>query len=362
MIDNFYPVVPAGGSGTRLWPLSRRNRPKFLFPLGGEDISLLQSTVRRLLPLSGPDRLLVVTGAAHLAAVREQLPDLPPVNLVAEPSPRNSAPAIALAAALAHSRNPDAITGSFAADHLIADVRGFHDAIRTAAEVAGAGLLVTVGLSPTRAETGYGYIKTGAALGIDAARTVDRFEEKPDRSTAAAYVSSGEYLWNAGMFVWRADALLAEVRRQLPDLYDGVLAIAAAYARGEGPRVHDHVWPTLPKVSIDVGIVEGAAARGRVGCVPGNFGWTDVGDWDALGGVLAADDTGTVALNVEGLLSLDSADCVVAGSGRPVVLLGVRDLVVVDGGDVVFVCPRARAQDVGSVVQALRDAGREHLT
>lgn len=365
MIENFYPVVPAGGSGTRLWPLSRDNRPKFLFSLGGAlgeaDASLLQSTVRRLLPLGCLDRLLVVTGAAHVAAVRDQLPDLPPDNLLAEPSPRDSGPAIALAAALAHSRNPDAITGSFAADHLVADVAAFHEVIRTAAEVAGSGLLVTVGLVPTRAETGYGYIKTGAALGIGAARAVDRFEEKPDVTTATAYTASGDYLWNAGMFVWRADAVLAEVRRQLPDLYDGVSAIAAAYARGDGPHVHSQVWPTLPKVSIDVGIVEGAAARGRVACVPGDFGWTDVGDWDTLGTVLPADGNGTVALDAAGLLTLDSSDCVVAGSGRSVVLLGVHDLVVVDAGDVVFVCPRKRAQDVGSVVRALRAAGRDSL-
>ena len=360
-VDNFYPVVPAGGSGTRLWPLSRRNRPKFLFPLGGEDVSLLQSTVRRLLPLAGPDRLLVVTGAAHVAAVRDQLPDLPAANLLAEPSPRNSGPAIALAAALAHSRNPDAVTGSFAADHLIADVPGFHQVVRTAAEVAGTGLLVTIGLTPTRAETGYGYIQTGEPLGIGAARAVARFKEKPDLATARDYVSSGDYLWNAGMFVWRADALLAEVRRLLPDLYEGVTAIAAAYAGEDGPQVHGQVWPALPAVSIDIGIMEGAAARGQVGCVPGDFGWTDVGDWDTLGGVLPADGTGTVALDVEGLLALDSSDCVVAGSGRSVVLLGVRDLVVVDGGDVVFVCPRDRAQDVGAVVQALRDAGRGDL-
>lgn len=360
-IDRFYPVVPAGGSGTRLWPLSRRDRPKFLFALGGAEASLLQSTVRRLLPLADLSRLLVVTGAAHVAAVREQLPDLPAANLLAEPSPRDSGPAIALAAALARTRDPDAVTGSFAADHLVADVPGFHEAVRTAADVASTGLLVTVGLVPTRPDTGYGYINTGAELGIGTAVRVERFEEKPDQATASSYLASGGYLWNAGMFLWRADALLAEVRRQLPDLYDGVTAIAAAYAHGDGPRVHAQLWPALPRVSIDVGIIEGAAARGQVACVPGDFGWTDIGDWDTLGNVLPADGDGTVALDVDGLLSLDSGHCVVAGSGRSVVLLGVHDLVVVDGGDVVFVCPRERAQDVGAVVRALRDAGRDDL-
>ncbi|MBA2555590.1 MAG: mannose-1-phosphate guanylyltransferase [Geodermatophilaceae bacterium] len=361
MIENFYPVIPAGGSGTRLWPLSRKGRPKFLFPLGEAERSLLQATARRLLPLADLDRLLVVTGAAHADAVREQLPDLPRANLLAEPSPRDSGPAIALAAAVAHSRDPDAITGSFAADHVVADVPAFHAAIRAAAEVAGSGLLVTIGVTPTRPETGYGYIKTGEPLGIGAALAVDRFVEKPDRETARSYLASGDHLWNAGMFIWRADALLAEVRRQLPDLYAGVTAIAAAYAGGDGTRIHEQLWPTLPRVSIDVGIVEGAAARGRVGCVPGDVGWTDIGDWDTLGSVLPADDTGTVTLDVDDLLNLDSHGCIVAGSGRTVVLLGVRDLVVFDGADVVFVCPRDRAQDVGSVVRALRDAGRDEL-
>lgn len=359
-IARFYPVVPAGGSGTRLWPLSRQGRPKFLLRLAEPDASLLQTTVRRLLRLADLDRMLVVTGAAHLAAVGEQLPNLPPANLIGEPSPRNSGPAIALAAAIAHGRDPDAITGSFAADHLIADVPAFHDAVRTAAEVAGTGLLVTIGLTPTSAATGFGYIRTGRGLGIGSARTVERFEEKPDSVSAARYVAAGQ-LWNAGMFVWRADALLAEVRRQLPELYDGVTAIAAAYAAGDGQQVLARIWPTLPRISIDVGVVEGASARGQVACVPADLGWTDVGDWDTLGEVLPADGSGAVSLDAPGLLTLDSTGCVVAGSGRSVVLLGARDLVVVDGGDVVFVCPRARAQDVGSVVQALRDAGREDL-
>jgi len=361
MIDKFYPVIPAGGSGTRLWPLSRAGRPKFLLPLGGGQDSLLQSTVRRLLPLAGRDRLLVVIGAAHADAVRAQLSDLRATNVFVEPSPRNSAPAIALAAAIALKRDPDAVAGSFAADHMIGDVPAFHQAVRTAVEVAATGLLVTIGLTPTRAETGYGYIRTGPALGIGPAVAVERFVEKPDAASAAAYVGSGMYLWNAGMFVWRADELLAEVRRQLPLLYDGVMAIAAAYDSRHELEVYARVWPTLPRVSIDVGVVENAAARGLVGCVPGDFGWTDIGDWDTLGGLLYDADMDNVVVDSAALVAVDSESCVVAGSGRSVVLLGVHDLVVVDGGDVVFVCPRDRAQDVGSVVRALREAGRDEL-
>jgi len=363
LIERFHPVVPAGGSGTRLWPLSRAGRPKFLLPLGPDPTrSLLQATVDRLAPLCGLDRLLVVTGEAHRAAVREQLPDLPPANVIAEPSPRNSAAPIVLAAAIAHQRDPAALTGSFAADHVVTDRAAFQAVIEAAAQVAADGPLVTVGLRPTQADTGYGYIRAGDPLGRGPGLAVRSFTEKPDAATARDYVEAGSYLWNAGMFVWRADALLAEVARQLPGLYDGVRRIAAAYAAGDGPDVHAAIWPTLPAVSIDVGIVEGAAERGLVACVPGDFGWTDVGTFDSLGDVLPRDAAGNVRVGGAEVLAVDSARCVVSAAGRPVVLLGVHDLVVVEAGDVVLVCPRDRAQEVGALVAAVRDAGRGGLT
>lgn len=362
MIARFHPVVPAGGSGTRLWPLSRATRPKFLLPLGPDpEVSLLQATVARLAPLCGPTQILVVTGRAHADAVRDQLPDLPVANLIIEPSARNSAAPIALAAAIALDRDPDALTGSFAADHVVTDPAGFHAAIEAAAQIAADGRLVTVGLRPTRPDTGYGYIQTGPRLGAGAALAVLSFEEKPDAATAAAYLAAGSYLWNAGMFVWRADVLLAEVDRQLPELAAGVRRIAAAYRDGDGPAVLAECWPTLPEVSIDVGIVEGAAARGLVACVPGDFGWTDVGTWDALADVLPADVDGNVPVAGTEIVAVDSAGCVVSTTGRPVVLLGVHDLVVVDTGDVVVVCPRSRAQEVGGLVAAVRGAGHAEL-
>jgi len=362
-IPRFFPAIPAGGSGTRLWPLSRTGRPKFLLPLGPDPArSLLQATVDRLLPLCGLDRLLVVTGEAHSAAVRGQLPHLPPANLIAEPSARNSAAPIALAAAIAHERDPDALTGSFAADHVVTDPAAFQAVIEAAAQVAAEGLLVTVGLRPLRPDTGYGYIEAGGPLTQGPGLAVRSFTEKPDAATAREYVATGSYLWNAGMFVWRADALLAEVERQLPGLHDGVRRIAAAYAAGDGPQVHAEIWPTLPTVSIDVGIVEGAAQRGRVACMPADFGWTDVGTFDSLAAVLPGDAAGNVRVGGAEVLAVDSARCVVSAAGRPVVLLGVHDLVVVDAGDVVLVCPRERAQDVGVLVGAVRDAGRGGLT
>lgn len=356
MIARFQPVVPAGGSGTRLWPLSRAGRPKFLLPLGPDRTrSLLQATVGRLAPLCGADRVIVVTGSAHAAAVGQQLPTLPAANLVVEPTPRNSAAPIALGAALALARDPDAITGSFAADHVVTDEPAFQAAVRTAARAAQEGALVTIGLRPTRPDTGYGYLE----LAPDG--TVLGFTEKPDADAARRYLAAGSYLWNAGMFVWRADALLAEVRRQLPVLYDGVTRIAAAYADGHGPEVHAELWPTLPAVSIDVGVIEGAAATGQVACVPGDFGWTDVGTWSSLAGVLVADDDATVTLGSGAVLAVDSSGCVVAAGERPIVLLGAHDLVVVDAGDVILVCPRDRADEVGRLVDTVRAAGHAEL-
>lgn len=356
----FYPAIPAGGSGTRLWPLSRRTRPKFLLPLTGGR-SLLRITADRLLPLSAPDRLLVVAGTPHAAAIREQLPELPTANLVVEPEPRESGPAIALAAALVHERDPDGITGSFAADHAVTDVPAFHAAVGRAIAAAADGALVTIGITPTGPATGYGYIRTGP-VGEHGAHRVQQFREKPDLATAQQYLAGGGYVWNAGMFVWRAVSLLAEVRRQLPELYTGVTEIAAAYTRGDGPQVHAELWPSLPAVSIDVGIMEGAAERGAVACVPATFGWTDVGDWDSLAGLLTADADGTTVLGEGLVLARDSAGCMVSLAGRPVVLIGVHDLVVADAGDAVLVCPRDRAQDVGGIVAELRAAGRDDLT
>ncbi|MBA3523875.1 MAG: mannose-1-phosphate guanylyltransferase, partial [Geodermatophilaceae bacterium] len=219
------------------------------------------------------------------------------------------------------------------------------------------GRLVTIGITPTRPETGYGYIR--ATAGDSPVRPVTAFREKPDRSTALAYVAAGDYLWNAAMFVWRADVFLAEVRRQLPTLYDGVTAIAAALhgADRHAGALLAEVWPTLPRISVDVGVIEGSAAAGLVSCVPASLGWTDVGDWDTLGSLLEHGTGGTGSVTV-----IDSEGCVVWGDGRQVVLLGVSDLVVADAGDALLVCPRSRAQEVGGIVAALRAAGRHDLT
>ncbi|MBF9130348.1 mannose-1-phosphate guanylyltransferase [Plantactinospora sp. S1510] len=362
-----FAVIPAGGSGTRLWPLSRAAHPKFLHPLTGTGDSLLQATVNRLGPLTTPERTMVVTGAAHVAAVARQLTGLPEENILVEPSPRDSCAAIALAAAVIALREPEAVMGSFAADHLIGDPDGWAATVREAVGGAEQGLLMTVGIKPTRAETGYGYLQCGELLGSGSLRRVEEFKEKPAADVAEAYLRSGRHLWNASMFVWRVDVFLAELARQQPALHAGLTTIANSWETPEREEVLGTVWPTLPKISVDYAVMEGAATAGRVATVPGDFGWNDVGDFDTLGEVLPADGTGNVVLGAEqvepkpGVLLRDCERLVVVPqSGRLVAGLGLRDLIVVDTPDAVLVCPRDRAQDVKKLVDELKERGEEN--
>ncbi|MEH1128615.1 mannose-1-phosphate guanylyltransferase [Micromonospora sp. CPCC 206061] len=360
-----FAVIPAGGSGTRLWPLSRSGHPKFLHPLTGSSASLLQATVARLASLTTPERTLVVTGASHAAAVARQLAQVPEDNILVEPSPRDSCAAIALAAAVIARREPRAVMGSFAADHLIGDPDRYVDAVRRAVAGAERGLLMTVGITPTSPETGYGYLQCGGTIDGGPMRMVEEFKEKPAYDVAVSYVDSGRYYWNASMFVWRVDVFLAELARQQPELHAGLIRIAAAWdspARGD---VLGEVWPTLPKISVDYAVMEGAAAAGLVGTVPGDFGWNDVGDFHTLGEVLPADPDGNVVVgagpaeNKPGVLLHDSTGLVVVPqSGRLIATLGLHDVVVVDTPDAVLVCPRDRAQDIKQVVSRLADEFR----
>ena len=360
-----YSVIPAGGSGTRLWPLSRAGSPKLLHALTGSSASMLQATVARLRPLSRLDRTYVVTGAAHAAAVARQLPDLPERNLLVEPSPRDSCAAIGLAAALITRRDPDAVMGSFADDHIIRDERAFVGAIGDAVAGAREGRLMTVGVRPTHPETGYGYLQCGRATGTGEVREVMRFKEKPSPEVAVDYLASGEYLWNAGIFVWRVATFLSELARQQPAMHATLLRIAASWGTDEQDDVLSELWPQLPRISVDHAVMEGAADAGLVATVPGDFGWTDVGDFDTLAMVLASSEAADADGNVVVLepkdapaLLRDTGRCVVVGqSGRLIVTLGVEDLVIVDTPDALLVCGRHRAQDIKAVVDALKRRG-----
>ena len=380
-------IIPAGGAGTRLWPLSRRHRPKFLLDLTGAGHSLLQDTVERLAPVTATTT--VVTGVAHIAAVADQLPSIPRDNLLAEPSPRDSMAAIGLAAAvIARRHGRDAVVGSFAADHTVADRAAFADAVRQAALLAEQGWVVTIGIEATGPSTAFGYIHAGDPTDVPGApdgRRVLGFTEKPDANTAAAYLATGDYRWNAGMFVVRAGVLLDHLAELRPQLAQGIEAIAAAWDAPEREEVLAERWPALEKIAIDHAIAEPVAAAGGVATVPVSMGWNDVGGFDALtdlvpprtegvaagAGVLDAVDGSACAGTVDGaalaaphpeVRALDSDGALIAStSGRTVVLLGVPGAVVVDTPDALLVTTPEHAQDVKGVVDALRAAGREDL-
>jgi mannose-1-phosphate guanylyltransferase len=372
-IPGFHAVIPAGGAGTRLWPLSRSGAPKFLHDLTGSGRSLLQATVDRLAPLTGPGAVMVVTGTRHVDAVRAQLPELDEGAVLAEPSPRDSMAAIGLAAAvLAERHGPDVVLGSFAADQVIHGSRAFARAVREGVEAARAGYVVTVGIAASHASTAFGYVRSGQPLGLDGAPSALHavgFTEKPDIATATAYLATGEYRWNAGMFLVRAGVLLDHLAQQRPALHDGLRTLAAAWdsaEAGERDRVLAEVWPGLEKIAIDHAIAEPVAAAGGVAVVPGDFGWDDVGDFASLSTLLppASDgDDGARVLGDEAqVVRLDSlGSLVVPGSGRLVAVLGIDDVVVVDTPDALLVTTRARAQQVKDVVEAVRRRGADGL-
>jgi len=353
-IPGFWAVVPAGGAGTRLWPLSRSRSPKFLHDLTGAGQSLLEQTYARLAPLTG-DRVLVVTGEAHRAAVREQLPALPEGAVVAEPSARDSMAAIGLAAALLERRGAE-VMGSFAADHVISEPERFAASVAEAVAAAREGWLVTIGIEPTFPSSAFGYIRQGAELpGHRSARKVAEFVEKPSVSVAEEYLATGEYRWNAGMFVVRPSVLLDLLAEQHPDFAAALRAIAA-----EPDRLPE-LWDGLPRIAIDHAVAEPAAAAGRVVTIPGGFAWDDIGDFDSLATLLGDDDACSVLGETELAQLVGASGIVVPRSGRMVAVVGLDDVVVVDTPDAVLVTSRARAQDVKKVVAALKDRGRTDL-
>ena len=368
-------IIPAGGAGTRLWPLSRRGRPKFLLDLTGAGRTLIQGTAARLAPVAATTT--VVTGIAHVAAVADQLPDLPRESILAEPAPRDSMAAIALAATVIAARHGrDAVVGSFAADQTIADEAAFADAVRQAAALARAGWVVTIGIEATGPSTAFGNIHSGGAVGVAGApdgRRVLGFPEKPDAATATAYLAAGDYRWNAGMFVTRAGVLLDHLAVRRPDLAAGIGAIGAAWSTPAREEVLASLWPGLEAISIDRAIAEPVAAQGGVAVVPAAMGWDDVGGFDALSelvpgrtrgkaaGVAVLDDSAGAGPAAD-VTAVDSPGALAASTtGRKVVLLGVPGAIVVDTPDALLVTAPERAQAVKGVVDGLRAEGRDDL-
>ncbi len=352
-----FAVVMAGGSGTRFWPASRAARPKQFLQLAGSAESLLQASVRRAAALVGLPRVLVVTGEPHGALAREQLPGLPEQNLLLEPLGRNTAPCLAWAAARIRKRAPRGVIAALPADPHIGDERLFQAALERALQAAAGGAIATLGVKPSRAETGYGYLEVGEPVS-EGVHRVDAFIEKPDRERAQRFAQSGRHLWNSGMFFFRADVILRAIARHLPELGAFVARCEHAQDAGAEQAVVAESYPALQAVSIDYGVME---KTDGIVVVPAAFGWDDLGSWGAAWALAAKDPEGNAA-RAE-LLAIDAGGCLVsAAPDKLVVLLGVEDLVVVDTPDALLVVPRDRAQDVGQVVKTLRARGRtRHL-
>lgn len=333
--------------------------------------SLIQGTWDRLLPLTTPARLMVVTGSVHAPAVQEQLPDLLNANLLAEPSPKESAAAIGLAAAVLARRDPEAILGSFAADHMISGAEAFNSAVTEAVCTAKENYLVTIGIAPSGPATGFGYIKLGEKLGVEDApnaRLVQQFKEKPDAKTAAGYLQSGDYRWNAGMFVVKARVLMSLLKEYEPSLADGLEKIAAEWEKEEDEdesvaierrkSVLAEVWNGLTKIAIDHAVAEPAANKGRVAVVPATFGWDDLGDFSSLSDLLPKESNQMAILGDSNYVIHHqvAGGIVVPLSQRLVACLGVDDLVIVDTPDALLVTTRARSQELKKLVAKCKDS------
>ena len=350
-------VVRAGGAGTRLWPFSRRRRPKQFHAMTGPR-SMIQEAVARVRPLASAEDLFVSTGEATAGLVREHLPDLGPGQLIVEPALRNTGPAVGLECALLEGRYPGCVVASLGSDHYIGDAAEFRRLLK-AAEAAveeHPGFLLTIGVVPTRPETGYGYIRKGEVLCSVDGRTVYRvpeFREKPDAEAAAQYVESGGYLWNSNMFVWKAAAVLELFARFEPEIFAALAGIREAAAAGSPGAAIAGLYPGLPSISIDHAVLERAP---RVATLEGEFAWGDVGSWAALTDVLPADADGNLLSG--NVLAIDARG-VTAYGGREklIALVGVEDLVVVDTGDALLVCRKDQAQRVKEVLDRLEAGG-----
>jgi len=374
----FAPVILAGGSGTRFWPRSRKARAKQVLALDGER-TMIQQTVERLMPLVDPADVWVITNDLLRGLITEQLPEVPGEQILSEPAARNTAPACALAAFLLEKTSPETVIGIFPSDHVVKNLARFAEVIQAGVALAASGdRIVVLGVPPTRAETGYGYIEVGPVMeasevpcgGIEV-RRVKRFTEKPNRALAEEFVASGNYAWNGGVFLWSAKTLAGAVREHCPAMAPLLEQIAAAYGTPEFAGTFADVYPQCENISIDYAVLEPRSARGEMGAeiysLPGDFGWNDLGCWDALHEHVAdcAPDRVSVANVFDGedplCISIDSSGNYVHAPGKVIALVGVTNLVVVQTKDALLITTRERSQDVGKVVAELKAAGREDL-
>jgi len=355
---NFYPVILAGGRGTRFWPLSRKKCAKQLLALDGKQ-SMIQQTVARLLALAPAKRFWIITNEDLRPAIAKQLPKIPKAQVLAEPVGRNTAPAIGLAAFLLLREDPSAVIGMFPSDHVIADEKRYHETLERGIEIAAAGPnIIVLGVRPNRAETGYGYIEAGSLFQGEALR-VRRFTEKPNGERAAEFVAAGNYFWNSGMFLWSARTLADALREHLPKTAPILEEIAAGFGTAKFTATFRKLYPKCENISVDYAVLEPRSAKGEqesnIFCLPADFGWNDLGSWTALhehhnskstpaGGNLIA-SSGTFVLNSRGNY--------IHAPGKFVAAVGISDLVVVETDDALLITTLQQAQDVGKVVKYL---------
>jgi mannose-1-phosphate guanylyltransferase len=350
-------LIMAGGRGERFWPQSRQNHPKQLLNFAGSG-SMIQETVWRVKELTVPANIYIVTNALYAGLIREQLPEIPAENIIIEPEGRNTAPCIGLAALFIEARDPEGVMVVLAADHLIKKPAEFCRILQQGVDVAAqTGGVVTLGITPDRPETGYGYIKMGAAVTAEIpVHRVERFTEKPDQRTAAAFLADGHYLWNSGIFIWQTATLRQLIATYLPQLHQGLEAIKRVRDSDNYEAVLREKYAKFEKISIDYGIMERAS---EVYVIPAEVGWDDVGSWLALERTIDSDRDGNVLVGEE-IIALDSQDCIVTATGkRLVAAVGVRDLIYVETDDAVLLCPKSRAQDVKLILEELRRRHKE---
>jgi len=354
-----YAVIMAGGRGTRFWPRSRETKPKHLLDIVSNR-TIIQETIDRIKPLIAPANILIVTGKKHARELIRQLPEIPAKNIIIEPVGKNTAACIGLAALHIQKRVPDAVMIVLPSDHAIGNTNEYLAVISAAAKVAGKEAdLVTIGIKPTGPETGFGYLEAGDSLGRDAGKEVFRVKsirEKPDLAKARKFVQSGKFYWNSGMFIWKASTILKEIERCLPDLNAGLMKIKDALGTSKEVAVVPKVYSRLASISIDYGVMEKAD---NVLMLPGDFGWSDVGSWDALWEISAKDNQGNALTGGGSAIFTDTEDALVYTPKKLVAMVGVKDLIIVETADALLICKKGRSQDVKKVVDALEAAQKK---
>jgi mannose-1-phosphate guanylyltransferase len=355
--DHEYGLILAGGRGTRFWPRSRRTRAKQVLPIAGEQ-TMIQATVERLRPQIPPERIWIITNSHLRDEIARQLPDIPERQIIAEPAQRNTAAAIGLAAAILANQDPEAVMGVFPSDHVITKPKRYLRIVKQAFRSANEGRLMVLGIQPRYAETGFGYIEFPKDTEAGSLRTsaVKSFREKPDAATAKKYVKAGRFYWNAGMFFWRASVFLDELRQHLPKTAT-LLSSLPAFGSPDFETALAEAFPKCENISIDYGVIEKSARVSGFAC--DEFGWSDVGSWNAVYDLMAKDKSANVVRG--NLLALDSRGNYVDSAGKLVALVGIENMIVVDTPDALLIVPRDQAQKVGDLVKALEQQRRDDL-